>query len=244
MKSGYLRVFTTMRRGAHYERGAWSPRKASGGKLRAYTARHILSFQELCVRHGVVPVVMLSPMPDVFRIAFHNNQEVYSQVEAFCAENGILCLNTARVRPEKMPSLEEHFYDLIHLNAEGSDVLSAYLAGVLPRILNGEDVSGDFYGSWEELADAYDEVVNVYLNCAEINGDTLTLEADSNRGSAVIPVYRFCARDGEGTEVLLRDYDEDGAFSCPAALVSGKTLVVYCRAQNRQSEPVRYLVDF
>ena len=56
--------------------------------------------------------------------------------------------------------------------------------------------------------------------------------ADCSRGTYVVPEYRFVLRNADGSETLLRDYSEDGVYTCDPGALDGQTLRVYARAQG------------
>lgn len=162
--AGYLRVSTAMSRNAHFERLAWMQQDfVCGDTLPPRLQRCLRRLAKLCEKNGSQLLVTLAPLHTVFKLANPSDRTIYARVTDFCAANGIPCMNLALARPSALPALDDHLYDLIHLNATGSDLFSAYLADLLNRFWAGESVGEDFYASWDEFDHAFDAVSNAYL---------------------------------------------------------------------------------
>lgn len=243
MGAGHMRVSLGVREGMIFEQMAYTqldrpPLKA----LPDRTERQFLRLKALCEKNGAQLLVLLAPMPTVFKLANACDRTAYQAASDFFAENGVPCYNLSLARPEYQPKLDGYYFDLAHLNGTGSDLYSAYLSGLLSRILAGESVDHEFYASWDEFRHAVDTVANVYMFPAEAADGRFAVTAGSNRGLDVVPLYRFSVQDADGKETVLRDYAPDEAFSCDRSLVSGKTLIVSAKSETQET-PVRYLMD-
>ena len=153
----------------------------------------------------------------------------------FCKDEGIPCYNFQYATPELLPNMDETFFDLYHMNGEGSDTLSAAFSRVFNKVRAGEDVSDLFhYNSWHYLR-SIDYIVNAWVIPTE---EPDTYLAECNTGSITTPLYSFVLRDAEGKETLLRDYDPDPNFVYH--LPEGCQLRVYARSVENPDAPSVY----
>lgn len=243
MGEGYLRYSITMRKGALFDQLYWPPNDIHPHyQLSARLKRHMLRFQSLCQENGAELIVLLSPTPHPYRLANQADRSAYARTQSFWESHGVPCYNMNWVRPEVLPIEDEHFFDMFHFNGEASDMYSRFISSLLNRRAAGEPVQQDFYASWAQHDHAVDNVANVYMLPPEETAEGLyTVTADSNRGADVVPLYRFCVRDADGSETMLRDYDASGEFTFEKSLALGKTLVAYAQAEGH---PEHFAVSF
>lgn len=188
--------------------------------------REMLSdYFALCEEAGVRLMVVISPALTAHALAEPDFLPYADNLSAFCAEAGVPCFNFTYAKPEFLPHLDDTFFDLHHMNADGADRFSAAFAELFNRFTAGEDVSGLFYATrWEYFA-SLDFITNVWL---KPDGDGFT--ADCNRGSEVTPLYRFCLLGGGGQETSLGDWSPQAHIG--VTLAPGETLRVYAMPQG------------
>ena len=207
-------------------------------------------FMALCEESGAKLMVAIFPSLTAHALAEPGFIEYNESLMAFCRENGIPCFNFAYAKGELMPCLDEYFYDLYHMVGEGADILSDAFSRVFNAYTAGEDVSGLFYENRWQYVDAIDFITNAWVNVyrrgdrwsRDLRYDKDTIRqlaktqdvflADCSRGTYVVPEYRFVLRHADGSETLLRDYSEDGVYTCEPGALDGQTLRVYARAQG------------
>lgn len=200
-----------------------------------YTKEKLLEYKALCEQNGSKLLVVLAPGMTAHALAEPGYLPFMESAMAFFSESGIPCFNLMYAKPSFLPRLDSLYFDLYHMVGEGADILSAAFAELFNAYLAGQDVSDWFYPGAEEYLASIDVVTNVWLTRQEAPDEQVLLRADCNRGSLVVPEYRFVLRTEDGGETLLRDYSADPAFSCPAEALASGSPRVYARAQG--SEP-------
>ncbi len=196
------------------------------------TKEKLLEYKALCEANGSKLMVVLAPGMTAHALAEPGYLPFLESASAFCAESGIPCFNLMFAKPEFLPRLDSLYFDLYHMVGEGADILSEAFSKLFNAYRSGEDVSGWFYSDAQEYLASIDFITNVWLTRQSEADGHIAFLADCNRGSAVVPEYRFVLRGADGGETILRDYAADPSFSCPADALAGGTLRVYARAQG------------
>ena len=238
------RATALVREGIRYEYTGYQYALYDGSKA------HLREFMALCEESGAKLMVAIFPSLTAHALAEPGFIEYNESLMAFCRENGIPCFNFSYAKPELMPCLDEYFYDLYHMVGEGADILSDAFSRVFSAYAAGEDVSALFYENRWQYVDAIDFITNAWVDVYrrgdrwsrnlrypkdEIRQLAKTQDvflADCSRGTYVVPEYRFVLRNADGSETLLRDYSEDGVYTCDPGALDGQTLRVYARAQG------------
>lgn len=213
-------------------------------ELFPYTEKKLLEFKMLCDEQGARLLVMFGPDLTVYRLAVHGYVQKFESVAQLCRQNGIDFCDFTLARPEFIPVLDDYYYDVYHLNGEGSRFFSRKLSEYLNLYLAGEPVDHLFYASQQEALEHIDFITNVWVN-GEIRDGTLTLMADCNRGPNVTPEYRFMLETADGNATPLQEYSEERLLSLALDDVpEDSRIVVYARPRDDpQKEPVRYSYD-
>ncbi len=151
-----------------------------------------------CREKGITPVLVSMPTTDAYMLACDWYETLEAPVKALAEQEGALYLdfNLSKFR---VASLSDHnFSDARHLNSSGAELFTPLLSEVMKKALAGEDVSGYFYNSYDEMIRDVDRVASVKCEVAE-SGDGMALRAVSLQGPDVAPTYRFSIR-AKGTD--------------------------------------------
>ncbi len=107
---------------------------------------------DLCEEKGVNVVLMSVPLSDSFISTYKNLDTFREWYEEIADERGISYydFNLYKGKSELL-SDEGSFYDMRHLNDAGAGIFSEIFSGVYKKVVNGEDVSGLFYESYDEM---------------------------------------------------------------------------------------------
>lgn len=186
------------------------------------TREMLLDYAALCEQAGVKLMIVIFPALTAHALAEQDFLPYLDSLTAFCAEQGIPCMNFTYARTDFLPRMDGYFYDLHHMNAEGADSFSLAFAELFNRYSAGEDVSGLFYPTREAYLDAIDFITNVWVSPKDG-----VFTADCNRGAQVAPEYRFALIGPDGGETELRPYAAEPSFACDVP--EGCSLRVYAR---------------
>ena len=201
-----------------------------------YTKDKLREFKALCDAHGSRLLVVLAPGMTAHALAEPGYLPYLESAQAFFDELGVPCFNLMFAREELLPRLDDLYYDLYHMVGEGADTLSTAFARLFNAFLAGEDVSGWFYPDSQAYLASIDFITNCWLTLETGEDRQVTLRADCNRGSLVMPQYRFTLVRENGTEELLRDWSGEAVFSCDAKVLAGGTPRVSARAEEGGAE--------
>lgn len=200
--------------------------------------RRLLQYRDMCARKGSRLLVVCTPNLAARTLAEPSYTQLRENLARFMEENGIAFVDFSLAKPELLPDLTDYYFDYFHVNAEGADVLSASFARFFNLYAAGEDVSGLFYGSYEEYLNTIDYISNVYTDTRQ-DGDEEVVRAGSNRGPRVAAEYRFTLVEEDGTEIVVQDYSENREYRTRRGHHRGKKLRIYARARgHRQDEDV------
>lgn len=127
----------------------------SGTLITDYRQNNIDAFQEivdLCHRFDVKIIVAVLPVSDNILWKLNGWDAFRNWSEEFCKGNNcdLYDMNLLKNRNELF-SIECSFSDDIHLSADGAEVCSKQLAGIINRVNNGEDVSNMFFDTYIEM---------------------------------------------------------------------------------------------
>lgn len=197
-----------------------------------YTKEKLLEYKALCEQNGSKLLVVLAPGMTAHALAEPGYLPFMESAMGFFSENGIPCFNLLYAKPSFLPRLDSLYFDLYHMVGEGADILSEAFSTLFNAYRSGEDVSGWFYKDAAEYLASIDCVTNVWLTRQDGEDGQTALRADCNRGTNVVPQYRFVLRAQDGSETALRDYDAEPALVCPTAALASGTVRVYARAQD------------
>ena len=106
----------------------------------------------LCREQDVPLVFVVPPVTDKMIWQMDGWDDLYVKMTAWCAERGVTLwdFNLYRGRYELFTD-KTSFYDDAHLSTDGAEVFTRLLADTVKRTQAGEDISGDFYTSYEEM---------------------------------------------------------------------------------------------
>lgn len=203
------------------------------------TQEMLAEFRALCEGAGAKLMVVYSPTHPVHALAENTVLHYGDQLGAYCRKNGIPFLNFLYANERLLPDLTDYYFDLYHLNGEGSDLFSEAFSHMFAMLAAGEDVSGYFYASRDEYLASLDYITNAWIEPAGGGVDpTGEWIADCNRGPTVTPEYAFLLLGPDGEKTTLRDYAEDPSLAYD--LPEGYDLRVLARPKGSQDAPKYY----
>jgi len=235
-------------------------REYTGYKYKLYkgSKQQLLEFKQLCEDNGSKLIVAISPNLTAHALAEPGFLNYNESTMEFCRNQGIPCYNFAYAKPELMPNLDDYYFDLYHMVGEGADIFSSAFARVFNAHREGGDVSHLFHENRWQYADGIDFITNawvsVYRNGDEWNGASTHRKkkimplaetqdvylADCNKGTYVVPEYKFVLINEDGRETLLADYSDTGYYTCAPGELDGKTMRLYCRIKGEENGEVHW----
>ena len=147
-----------------------------------------------CREKGITPVLISMPTTDAYLLNCKRYEALLAPVRDLAVREGILLLdfNLSRFRVSSLTAA--NFTDARHLNSSGAELFTPLFSEVVQKALTGEDVSGYFYNSYDEMVRDIECVASVRCEVVK-TGDGLMLEAESLHGPNVVPVYRYFIRE-------------------------------------------------
>lgn len=253
MGSGFVRHETEERADALVREGI--QRTYTGYQYALYdgSKAQLLEFKRLCEENGSKLMIAISPNLTAHALAEPGFLEYNESLMAFCQEEGIACYNFSYAKPELMPCLDPYYFDLYHMVGEGADIFSHAFARVFSAHIAGEDVSSLFHENRWQYVDAIDFITNAWVTVyrsgdkwdkasSHKKKDVVPLAeqhdvflADCNKGTYVVPEYKFVIKNEDGSETLLADYSETALYTCAPGALDGKTMRIYCRAKGEEN---------
>lgn len=253
MGSGFVRHETDERADALIREGM--PRTYTGYQYSLYegSKAQLLEFKALCEANGSKLIIAISPNLTAHALAEPGFLEYNESLMEFCSEQGIPCYNFSFAMPELMPCLDEYYFDLYHMVGEGADIFSSAFARVLNAHAAGEDVSHLFHENRWQYVDAIDFITNTWVtvyrrgdkwdeasshkkkNIVPLAEEHDVFLADCNKGTYVVPEYKFVLINEDGSETLLADFSETALYACTPGTLDGRTMRIYCRAKGEEN---------
>lgn len=203
------------------------------------TQEMLAEFRALCEAAGAKLMIVYSPTHPVHALAENSVLYYGDQLALYCRRNGIPFLNFLYANERLLPDLTDYYFDLYHLNGEGSDLFSEAFSQMFVKLAAGEDVSGYFYASQEEYLASLDILTNVWIDPPRGGAEADSLwTADCNHGPDVVPEYAFQLVRPSGEVEELRGYAEDPTLRFP--LPEGCDLRVLARVKGTEGETQYY----
>lgn len=142
-------------------------------------------------------------------------QKAHDWLAEFAEKNGVAYIdfNLLRDRTELVP--EEDFALSDHVDRDRAGAYTQRVGEILAKVRDGESISEDFYGSYEEVVEDLSGILILTLERTD-NGDgtvTLTSEAAVHPDEEVF--YSFYKLE-DGKETLLQDYSARNTCSISA----------------------------
>lgn len=253
MGSGFVRHETDERADALIREGM--PRTYTGYQYSLYegSKAQLLEFKALCEANESKLIIAISPNLTAHALAEPGFLEYNESLMEFCSEQGIPCYNFSFAMPDLMPCLDEYYFDLYHMVGEGADIFSRAFARVLNAHAAGEDVSHLFHENRWQYVDAIDFITNTWVtvyrrgdkwdeasshkkkNIVPLAEEHDVFLADCNKGTYVVPEYKFVLINEDGSETLLADFSETALYACAPGALDGRTMRIYCRAKGEEN---------
>ena len=176
----------------------------SDDQIDPHELEYIQKTKELCEKEGVELIWITVPTSMEELYSIDNLQDNIDYVRTFTEESGHpwLNFNLMRGREDTLP--DALFTDRLHLNGDGSEYFSMRLAQTIIRIDNGEDVSGLFYDSVEEMKQDVERIVACSAEVSKDGNGSVLIAARSLQNEDVIPEYRLLI----STDKKHKNYEE------------------------------------
>ena len=203
----------------------------------AHELKYIQKTKELCEKEGVKLIWITVPTSMAELYSIDNLQENIDYIREFTEESGYpwLNFNLMQGREDTLP--DALYTDTLHLNGEGSEYFSMRLAQAIMRIDNGEDYSGLFYDSVEEMKQDVERIVACSAEVSEDANGSVTVAARSLQNEGIVPEYRLLIstdKEHEDYEELVPWQESSEFVLKPEQLPAGYALRLEVRQQGQQ----------
>ena len=203
-----------------------------------------LKMQALCEKNGARLIVINTQEHIVRKLGQANYYGSTQYAADFFREHQIPFYDFDYIRPERMPDLSNTMFDFCHMKDEGATIFSQTLATLLEEIKSGKDV-GNWFMTRDEYLKTVDFIPNVWIcDISEKKDDEAVYEADCNRGSQVVPEYRFVLVAEDGAETTVQDWSENPLYITQKGTLNGQILRVYARSQGTAENAQTVSYDF
>ena len=193
----------------------------SEDQIAEHEVEYTLKIAELCRKKNVKLIWITIPSTAAEIYSVSNYQEVWDYLTKFCAETGFPYINFSMLRNREELFPDTVFSDHIHLSLEGADRFSEILADTIKKVEAGEDISGMFYDSVEELKKDVTRIPGCFVYVRK-RKDGYKVRALSVQNEDLIPEYRLLLKK-EGQEwKVLADWQEGTDFDIPLDAMSGE----------------------
>ena len=200
--------------------------------------KSFLSIKQLCQDNNCKMIVVVPPVICDLALADGRYIAAMRAMEIFCDEQNLPYLNFTYAQGKSIPDLTGYFYNSgNHLDAEGIKIFNAGFASTISKLLNGQDVSSDFYTE-EEWRKSIRVITDVWMTRKKEKGK-LIYTAYVNCGQDVCPEYEFVLANGH-TETVLQSYSEKDSITLEAAELNGDIKVYVRNTTDLSQEPQSY----
>ena len=193
----------------------------SEDQISEHEVEYTLKIADLCRKKNVklIWITIPSTMAEVYSVS--NYQDAVDYLTAFCAKTGFPYINFSMLRNREELFPDTVFSDHIHLALEGADRFSGILADTIKKVEAGEDISGMFYDSVEELKKDVFRIPGCFVYVRK-KKDGYIVRALSVQNEGVTPEYRLLLKK-EGMEwETLADWQENTDFHILPDAMSGE----------------------
>lgn len=106
----------------------------------------------LCKQHNTRIILVTTPLSELVTCKCSNLDVFYDWYTEYASENGLefYDFNLLKEKQNMLPDAVA-YYDASHLNDSGAEIFGKEFCRIMQMVDDGEDISGLFYGSYEEL---------------------------------------------------------------------------------------------
>lgn len=220
--------------------GNWEINKLNGkasSKTFAVTFENYKKLADMCQEKGTRLIIIKVPEHDIQKLGKKEYYDSTEKMNAFCEDYGIEFYNFDYIKDCYMPNLSDYMYDFNHLKEDGSKIFTHTLADCLKEITAGRDISDRFLTRAEWMEDV-DYITNTWIvDKSEKGNSNAVYEADCNRGSLVVPEYRFTLT-ADGIEQIVQDWSENNRYTTEKGALKDAVLRVYARPQGAAADNI------
>lgn len=199
----------------------------------------LLDIRKMCESLNAEMIVMIPPTHTVNILSYPADMAAITAVGDVCRDNGITFWNFRMVRRNLWSDLDPYFYDIGHLNGTGADLFSQELGRFIMAHMSGEDLSGQFYDTWEDYLEEA-PLINAWMDFYIDKSAQIHISAGYNGGTSVVPEFQFAVRDN-GSETVLKSYNEKNTMSADHGTLEGKEVSVTVKDKmHPETVPVFY----
>ena len=194
-----------------------------------------LELFDYCKAHDIQVIMITTPWPDCSLMRYEREGGyaiAMAEFEKVAQEADIMLLDFALVRPEAFDTTIEDYHDAWHLNGEGAQRFSKFLASTFKKVEAGEDVSGLFYPhtaeGWNEFCNQVEGIALATFDY-KVDDDSIDLAIRSYKAPSTQVEYEiYAAEQGEDFK-LVRPYSQDETFSYPIEGSGNVAIAVHAR---------------
>lgn len=194
-----------------------------------------LELFDYCKAHDIQVIMITTPWPDCSLMRYEREGGyaiAMAEFEKVAKEADVTLLDFALVRPEAFDTTIADFHDAWHLNGEGAQRFSKFLASTLKKVEAGEDVSNLFYAhtveGWNEFCDQVEGIALATFDY-EMHDDAIDLSLRSYKAPSTQVEYEIYAAELGEDFRLVRPYSQNETFSYPIEGSGSVTIVVHAR---------------
>ena len=202
-----------------------------------HEAKYTRKIAELCSKKGIRLIWITIPTTLAEMYSVDDYQKAWDYLTEFCKETGYPYINFSMLRDREELFPDTVFSDHIHLATPGAERFSKILADTIKKVDAGEDISGMFYDSFEQLKQDVHRIPGCFVYVRKKKDGDYSARALSVQNDGVTPEYRLLCRKNGGSWERLADWQEETDFTIPAeALAPDDELRIETR---RKGEAVR-----
>lgn len=110
------------------------------------------NFINLCKENDIRIVLIVTPVTEMMILKYDNMDDMFSQYVDLALEYNCeyYDFNLDKKR-NQLYSEETSFFDITHMSDDGAEIFSTRLSEIIKKVDEGEDVSNEFYKSYDEL---------------------------------------------------------------------------------------------
>ena len=188
---------------------------------------------QLCKFHNIQLFLMTPPtsMADIY--IKKNYQTEINYIEGYARNNNIIYHNLSYLKGREEWLTDSMLYDYIHLNKEGSAVLSEKYAEILSKDMNNINTGDYFYPTLTEMKKSVNRIVAVD-SVPVIKETKMTLSIQSLQNQGVTPHYQvlLAKQNNEFKTVVNWTSEKNISFNIP----KGDKYRVLLRARHTEND--------
>ena len=181
-------------------------------KIAGHEVEYTLKIAELCRKKGIKLIWITIPTTLAELYSVDDYQAAVDYLTSFCAQTGYPYINFSMLKNREELFPDTVFSDHIHLSLDGAERFSKLLADTIRKVEAGEDISGMFYDSFEELKKDVHRIPGCFVYVKRKRTGDYKVKALSVQNDGLIPEYRLLLKQDSGEWELLSDWQESPDF--------------------------------